>query len=222
MSAANSKRWEVEDRENGLACAWVYFRADKNDSGEKWLEKLKSNYTTPEYQLLLGFSKMKRKQYEDAKKIFDSVAQEFKGTSSSLTAQELNGEYYEAKGELNTAAFLYNQVVRDDPKRARSHWGLGRHYLATGDMRRAIEHFETTTRLWPKHVGSRFNLAVIALSQDNLTQAAKWLTECYRLDKSDAGVLEQLGLLFEKKGMMAEAIRNWQKSGGVEKRLPPR
>jgi len=207
----------TNDNDNFLACSWVYLRTDRVDSADKLLERLKRNFALPEYQLLLALRHLKRKQYEEAKKILGSVSVEHKGTSIGITAQEVYAEYYEAVGQLDTAAFIYKQVVGEDAKRARSHWGLGRYYLARGDARRAITHLETTIRLWPKHLGSRFNLAVLYNSQDNLTEAAKWLAECYRLDRGDPGVLEQMGLLFEKKGMLSEAVKNWQRALEIKK-----
>lgn len=210
----------TNDNDNFLACAWVYFRTDRVDSAEKLMDKMKRSFSLPEYQLLLAEGKIKRKQFEEAKKILSSITGEYKGSSIGLTAQELSAEVYENLGQLDTAAFIYKQVVGDDSKRARAQWGLGRYYLARGDNRRAIEHLETTTRLWPKHMSSRFNLGVLYLSQDNLPDAAKWLGECYKLDRSDTGVIEHLGLLFEKKGMIAEAIKHWQKAIELKKNSP--
>jgi len=113
---------------------------------------------------------------------------------------------------LDTAAFLYKQVVGEDSKRARAHWGLGRHYLARTDAVRAVSHLEQTAKLWPKHVGSRFNLGVIYFGEDNLIEAGRWFSECYKLNRADPGVLEYLGLLFEKKGKIKEAVKYWQKA----------
>ncbi len=207
----------VNDVDNSFACAWAYLRTNRLDSGDKILARNKKNFTNPEYQLLFAFAQMKRKRYDDARKIIDIVQSEQKGTPMGLLAQEVSAELYEAKNQLAPAAFIYKQVVGDDPSRARAHWGLGRYYLGRGDTGRAKTHLETTSTLWPKHLGSRFNLAVMAIAQDNLNDAAKWLTECYKLDKADPGVLEQLGVLFEKKGMIPEAVKHWQKALEIKK-----
>jgi len=210
----------VDDVDNSFACAWAYLRTNRLDSAEKILARNKKSFTNPEYQLLFAFAQMKRKRYDDARKVVDIVQAEQKGTPMGLTAQEVSAELYEAKNQLAPAAFIYKQVVGDDPKRARAHWGLGRYYLGRGDTGRAKTHLETTSNLWPKHLGSRFNLAVMSIAQDNLTDAAKWLAECYKLDKADPGVLEQLGVLFEKKGMIPEAVKHWQKALDVKKDSP--
>lgn len=205
------------DNENYLACAWVYYRTDRVDSADTILQKLKSAYATPEYQILLGFSKMKKKQYEEAKQILTTVQNEHKKSAVALTAQELYAEVYETMGQLGTAAFIYKKIVDEDKKRARAHWGLARHYLARGENGRAIFHFEQTALLWPKHIGSRFNLGALHLSGNNIAEASKWLSECYKLDKADAGVLEYLGLLFEKKGLYNEAVKYWERAIEVKK-----
>lgn len=208
------------DKDNRLACAWVYFRSDRIDSAEKILEETRTDMNLPEYQLLLAMEKIKHKQFDEAKKLAESVSREYRGSTVGLTAQELSAEIYEIQGQLDTAAFIYKQVVSDDPKRGRAHWGLGRYYLSRGDNGRARTHLELTANYWPKHVGSRFNLAVLALGDGNLPEAYRWLSECYRLDKADAGVLEQLGVVFEKKGMITDAIRWWKKAVEVKRDSP--
>lgn len=207
----------TNDTDNFLACAWVYLRTERVDSAEKILETYKKSFSSPEYQLILAYAKFKRKYYDEAKSQLSAILSERRGTPYALTAQEINAEIYESQGNLDTAAFLYKQIVGDDPTRGRAHWGLGRYYLARGDTRRALSHLETTTKLWPKHKGSRFNLGVFYLSQDLIPDAAKWLAECYLLDKGDPEVLEQLGIIFEKKNKLPEAIKHWQRALDLKK-----
>src|SRR5439155_10770786 len=95
---------------------------------------------------------------------------------------------------------------------ARAHWGLGRYYLSKGEAAKAKSELDEVTRIWPKHLGSRYNLAVMAIAQENYPEAARWLAECYRLDRADSGVLEQMGILFEKKGMIDEAVKYWSRA----------
>ncbi len=206
--------------DNVLACAWVYYRTDRVAAAEKILERVKRKSNLPEYQLLQAFGRMKAKQYTEAKKILDSVALENRGTTTGLAAQELQGENYELQGQLSTAAFLYKQVVVDDPKRAWSQWGLARYHLAQGDTGHASKELEMVTMLWPKHVASRFDLAVLAIARDDQKEAARWLMDCHRLNRADPGVLEQMGVLFEKRGQINEAVRYWQKALDIKKDSP--
>lgn len=203
------------DNEAWIACTWVYFRLDKFEIAAKFLRKIKRD--NPQFQLLEAYALMKRKKYEEAKKTLSQMEKEHKGTSLGIQAQELYGETFELIGQLETAAFIYKQVVTIDPKRARAHWGLGRHYLSRGDNARAVHHFEQTAKLWPKHLGSRFNLGVISYLQDDTKESAKWLSECYKLNRADPDVLEYLGLLFEKKGLWDDAIKYWQKALEIKK-----
>ncbi len=207
----------ANDVDNLLACSWVYYRTDRIAAAEKMMERLKRKSSLPEYQLLTAYDLMKAKKYAEAKQILDNAANDNRGTAIGLTAQELQGENYELQGQLSTAAFLYKQVVVDDPKRGWAQWGLARYHLAQGDTHRAAIELETVAHLWPKHVASRFDLAVLAIGQDNSTDAAKWLFDCYRLNRADPGVLEQMGILFEKKGQIADAVKYWQKAVDVKK-----
>lgn len=203
---------DTDDIDSYLACAWVFFRSDKEESAIKLMQKIRKPGDISEYQLLVAFEKMKARNYELALRILDDLYATNRNSAIGISAYELKAEVNEEKGDSLTAAFLYKQVVGDDPTRARAHWGLARHYLATGDMIRARTHLEKTAKLWPKHVGSRYNLGVLHLSQENSREAGRWLSEAYKLDRSNPNVLEQLGLLFEKKGNTKDAVRYWQKT----------
>jgi tetratricopeptide (TPR) repeat protein len=213
------------DQQTAFNCAWIYFRKDMAPAAEKIIEKFKKLASLPEYQLLVAFDYMVKKQYDRAKAILDTVQKEHAGKPAAITAEELNAELYELKDPkkgIDTAAFIYRQLINKANDRGRVSWGLGRYYLSKGDSRRAIQYLEETAVLWPTHVGSRYNLAMIYLAQvgeGSLNQAAKWLGEAYKLNKADPNILEQLGVLFEKKGLKAEAIKKWQKALELNKDL---
>lgn len=203
------------DRDNFLDCAWVYFRTNRVEAGEKLMDRLRANFGLPEFQLLAAYSHIPKKEFDKAREALNALAAKSKGTGLGIRVQETTAELYEAMGQLDTAAFVYKQVVSDKPASGIAHWGLGRYYLARGDTVRARTHLEKTAQLWPRHLASRYNLAVMAISQENDREAAKWLAESYRLNKADSGVLEQLGALYERKGMLADAIRFWQRALAV-------
>lgn len=205
------------DNDNLVSCAWAYLRSDKQESAAKLMEKLAKNPSLPEFQLLQAYSLLKRKKFPEARAAVTSLSNEHKSGSFAMQVQEVSAEIYEAQGQNDTAAFIYKQMAGDDPTRGRAQWGLGRWYLGKGDIARAKSHLEQTVKMWPKHLGSRYNLAVIALNQENYPEAARWLAECYRLDRADPGVLEQMGLLFEKKGMLDEAVKYWRRALAVSK-----
>ncbi len=204
------------DPDNFAACAWVGFRTDRDDIGEKFLEKARKT-GGPELQMLQAYSQMKKKNYEGAKTILTALSEGNRSGSIGMAIQELNAEMYEMMGQLDTAAFIYKQVASEDPSRARAHWSLARYYLSKSEIPRAITHLEQTARLWPKHLGSRYNLGVLKIQEGALPEATKWLAESYKLNRSDPGVLEQLGLLFEKKGSLSDAVRYWQKASSLGK-----
>lgn len=195
-----------------LACAWVYHRIEKPHYADKVLRKLKTATRLPEAQVLDAYAKVKAGQFDSAVPLLESVERQNAGTRVALLAQEVKAESFEASGKLDVAAFIYKQIVGVDNRRGRAHWGLGRYYLSKGDTRRAVEHLLETTKLWPKHLGSRFNLGVLYMGQDDLVSAARWISECYNLNRADVGVLEQLGNLFEKKGNVKLALKHWQRA----------
>jgi tetratricopeptide (TPR) repeat protein len=208
------------DSDNFAACAWVFFRTDKDESAERFMEKIRKAGPTTELQMLTAYSQIKKKNFEAAKATLNSLSENHRGGSVGIQIQELSAEMYELMGQLDTAAFIYKQIASEDPSRARAHWSLARYYLSKGDIARATTHLEQTAKIWPKHLGSRYNLAVLKVQEGVLPEAAKWLAECYRINKADPGVLEQLGLLFEKKGSLPEAVRYWQKALALSKDAP--
>jgi tetratricopeptide (TPR) repeat protein len=208
------------DTDNFAACAWVFYRTDKDDSAERFMEKLRKGAVTPEYQLLTAFSQFRKKNFDAAKATLNVLSEEHRGGTLGMAIQELNAEMYETMGQFDTAAFIYKQLASEDPTRARAHWSLARYYLSKGDIARAVTHLEQTAKIWPKHMGSRYNLAVLKIQEGQLTEAARWLAESYKINRADPGVLEQLGLLFEKKGQLADAVRYWQKAVVLSKDTP--
>jgi len=209
------------DSASMISCAWAYYRQDKLDSGDRLMEKVRSSSSSSlDYQLLAVFSQMKRRQFEGARKTLTPLVQDNKQSPMYPTIQELSAELYEMNNQLDTAAFLYKQILADFPNRGRAHWGLARYYLGRSELGRARSHLEETAKLWPKHLSSRYNLAVLSLQSENLVEAARWLTESYRINRNDPGVLEQLGVLFEKKGFVQEAVKYWQKALAIQKDSP--
>lgn len=208
------------DSDNFAACAWVFFRTDKDESAERFMDKLRKGAMGPEYRLLQAFAMIKKKNYDGAKSALQELLNENPSGPMKTAIQELNAELYEAMGQLDTAAFIYKQVASEDPSRARAHWSLARYYLSRTDIARATTHLELAAKYWPKHLGSRYNLAVLKIQEGVLPEAAKWLGEAYKINRADPGVLEQLGLLFEKKGSLVEAVRYWQKAVALSKDTP--
>lgn len=224
-AVAVCRQFEVlstNDADTLFACAWAYFRSDRAAAAEKILEKTKKSAHLPEYQMLAAYNRVVRKQYDQADKMLELLISEHKGTKIQVQATAIRAEIKELRDQLPSAAFIYTGVLREEPNNGRAHWALGRHYKNRGDIRLAIQHLEKTTKLWPKHVESRFELAMLYLEHggaDSLTDAGKWLTEAYRLNKADPRVLEQLGIVFERNGKIVEAVKYWQKAVEIKKDL---
>lgn len=235
------RQYEVlptRDDEVYFACAWVYYRTYRATAAETLLGKLKNAKSAPEYQLLQIYGafathllppeevkKMDgatKQQYEEkikfriseAQKLLEPFISAYKAAPIGKRAQELSAEFYELKGQLEPAAFIYRGLIADNPKSARAQWGLGRYYLARGDFRRAKTHLEKTAELWPKHLGSRYNVALIYITEgtESYPIAAKWLTEAFKLDSADVGVLEQIGVVLENGKKIPAALKYWRRA----------
>lgn len=235
------RQYEVlptRDDEVYFACAWVYYRTYRATAAETLLGKLKNAKSAPEYQLLQIYGSFAnhllppeevkkmdgatKQQYDDkvklriaeAQKLLEPFISTYKAAPIGKRAQELNAELYELKGQLEPAAFIYRGLIADNPKSARAHWGLGRYYLARGDFRRAKTHLEKTAELWPKHLGSRYNIALIYITEgtESYPIAAKWLTEAFKLDSADIGVLEQIGVVLENGKKIPAALKYWKRA----------
>lgn len=206
-----------DNKDNLWDCTWVYFYVNRIDLAEKLMDRLRPEFQDPQYKLLQALSLIKKKSYEKAIELVESVANDKKATAFEVKAWELKGMAYEENKNMGAAAFLYKTLVGDHPNSARAHWGLGRFYLERRDFVRAKNHFAETARLWPKYLPVRFALAKLALDQDDLKEADRWLLECYTLNKSDPGVLEQMGIYFEKKGKLDDAVKFWQRALSVKK-----
>jgi tetratricopeptide (TPR) repeat protein len=235
------RQYEVlpsRDEAVNFACAWVYFRTFRANAAELLMQKLKNSTSLPEYQLLKIYGNVAsqllpsdslkkleppaRQQYDEKMKLKLSEAQrelqrfldQYKTTPMGKLAQELSAEFYEMKGQLEPAAFLYRGLISEHPKSGRAHWGLGRYYLAQGDIRRAKGSLEKTAELWPRHIGSRYNLALISIAEgpQSYREAARWLAEAFKIDNADVGVLEQIGVLLEASGKPLAALKYWQRA----------
>jgi len=235
------RQYEVlpsRDEAVNFACAWVYFRTYRANSAELLMQKLKNSSSLPEYQLLKIYGSVAsqllppdslkkleptaKQQYDEKLKLLIGEAQRelqkfldrYKTTTYGKQADELNAEFYEMKGQVEPAAFIYRGLLNNQPKNGRAHWGLGRYYLTQGDIRRAKDSLEKTTAYWPKHIASRYNLALIAITEgpQGYREAARWLAEAFKLDNADVGVLEQIGVLLEASGKPQAAIKYWQRA----------
>lgn len=243
------RQYEVlpsRDEAVNFACAWVYFRTYRANAAELLMQKLKTSSSLPEYQLLKIYGNVAvqllpteslkklepaaRQEYDDKLKLKLSEAQrdlqrfldQYKATPTGKMAQELSAEFYELKGQLEPAAFLYRGLINEYPNSGRAHWGLGRYYLAQGDIRRAKTSLEKTAELWPRHIGSRYNLALIAITEgpQSYREAARWLAEAFKLDNADVGVLEQIGVLLEASGKPLAAVKYWQRALALNSQAP--
>ncbi len=200
------------DKKQAFACVWIFLRSDDIGNADRILEQLKTHSTSDEYKLAIAYKYAVRKNFDEAERLLREIRAEKKGTPVANRAELLRAEVMEKKGGIETAAFIYKQLVNEIPNDPRLNWALGRWHLSRGETERAMEYMEKVAAHWPTHVASRFNLALILLAKgkEGAKSAGKYLSECYRLNKKDPEVLEQLGNVFELSDKPQEAIKYWQ------------
>lgn len=200
------------DKKSAFACAWIFLRNEDPGNAERVFEQLKPYSTSDEYRMLVAYKYAVRKNFDESENLLKEIRSEKKGSGAGTRAELLRAEVVEKRGGIETAAFLYKQLQNEAPNDPRLNWALGRWHLSRGEMERAMEFMEKVTVAWPLHVASRFNLALIhmAKGKDGVKNAAKYLSECYQINRKDAEVLEQLGNVFEIAQKPQQAIKYWQ------------
>ena len=54
------------------------------------------------------------------------------------------------QNDLETAREIFSGLLEEDPRLAAAHVGLGRVYTATGDSRKALEHYDEALAIQPE------------------------------------------------------------------------
>src|SRR3989338_646424 len=109
------------DRDMLISCAWIYLRLDKIQSADAIQKRIKNASTLPEAQIIAAYAKIKAGKFDDALSMLYGVERQNSGSPTALSAQEMKAELYEARGQMDTAAFIYKQIAGADGRRARSH-----------------------------------------------------------------------------------------------------
>ena len=129
---------------------------------------------------------------------------------SSVEAQELDAEAYEAQGKWDEAAAEYNRILATNPETPGVHYRLGRILLskpqADSSVEDAKKEFEAELKITPHDAPSEFMLGDIA------RQAQQWpdaIQHFSRAAKFDAGFSEAylgLGIALNASAKYADAI----------------
>ena len=109
---------------------------------------------------------------------------------------------------------LFADAIESNPDAWMAQYNLGRHYLISGNPRRAVPYFQQTLRLRPKHLGTHNNLAAalfkIGRQQAGLAhfrRAAELAPTMYDVQGNLATALDDLGKHREARSRYEVAIR---------------
>ncbi len=114
------------------------------------------------------------------------------------------------KGDLSSAAALYEEIVRLSPDLAEAHANLGSIYYELRDDAKALDSLDQAIRLKPELAAPHFFSGVISSRGRNYTAAIGRLETAAKLDPSNLVVQVYLGAAYFARGKFPQAARAFE------------
>ncbi|MBN1465544.1 tetratricopeptide repeat protein [candidate division KSB1 bacterium] len=153
----------------------------------------------------LGYEERARPYLEKAVKYSQDLS--FRERAPILAMQAiLAGEFY-------TAVRLYNQVIELYPEDDGVHYELGNYYFSIAhDYEKAIEKYETTIELNPKHKMAYNQLAYAYAYIGELDHAFHILERYAELAPDEPNPFDSYGEILQREGQLKESIKKYEKA----------
>ncbi len=141
------------------------------------------------------------------------AAQELAANPTSVQAQELDAEGYEANGKWDQAVAEYKKILEQHPGTPAIHYRLGRIILNTtpANVADARREFEEELKINPRNAAAEFLLGDIARQQQQWDEAIKHFSQAAQLDAGFAEAYLGLGMMLNSARRHAEAIAPLEK-----------
>src|SRR5215813_4432912 len=124
------------------------------------------------------------------------------------------GTAFQTLGNPEAAISHYRQAVKLKPDYANARYNLGNALLSAGKVDEAIVHLRETLRLRPDD--AHVNLAYALTLQEKIDEAIKHYEQALRLKPENAPenaeTLNELGVLYGRKGKLAEALDKFERA----------
>lgn len=120
-----------------------------------------------------------------------------------------------AKGDYGRSLLEFRNAIQAMPKDAEAHYQAGLAALGKGDLRAALDYFNTAARLNPAHTDARMKAAeMMALSGDRqlIGAAERSLTEMLQASPSNLDLLDMLAEAEAELNKPEEAVRHLQQA----------
>jgi Flp pilus assembly protein TadD len=117
---------------------------------------------------------------------------------------------------------LFEKTRQDAPDSVRARIGMGRAYLAAGELQRAMSELLEAERLYPRDTVVKANLAAVYFAQGNFDAALRKDDQCLRLDPQNSSALLQRAIIHKQRGDFALAKRDYLAAIATARDLQPR
>jgi tetratricopeptide (TPR) repeat protein len=139
------------------------------------------------------------------------AAQELAATApTSIEAQELDAEAYEAQGKWDEAAAEYTRILATNPETPSIHYRLGRIFLSKPQTDSSVEdakkEFEAELKISPHDAPSEFMLGDIARQAQQWPDAIRHFSQAAKLDAGFSEAYLGLGIAFNASEKYSDAI----------------
>lgn len=115
----------------------------------------------------------------------------------------------ERAGRLDEAIAEYRRAVSADPGFADAHLALGHHYRQRGLLTKAVDAFQTVSRLEPS-MPHLFNLGYALVELGRYPEALEVFQQCLGWAPEDPTVLYEIGYTYYASGRLSEALDTLQ------------
>ena len=119
---------------------------------------------------------------------------------------------YHQGGSLETAANLYNEILKVNPKHAFTINNLGLIFKENGDIRKAIRCYEKAIEIDPKYADVHNNLGVVFKEVGEIQKAKECYEKAIAIDPSYSNAHNNLGVMFFDLGEAQKAINCYEKA----------
>ena len=157
-----------------------------------------------------GFDKLNRKEYAEAKKIFGEL---LKANPEDAVALYGMGEYYFAKGKLDSAKILYTKGVDANSNYAGNYAGLGKLSLSSSPAE-AEAYFKDAVKKSKKNVSAIIAIAKTYADQTpkNLVEAKRYIDKALEIDPNNAQAYYLNGLIEMANGNLNDATLQFERA----------
>jgi eukaryotic-like serine/threonine-protein kinase len=165
---------------------------------------------------------------------YDAEAAQFSRRAMSLSdglpaleRYQISANHYQIVSDTAKAIESYENLAKASPNSAVVQYDLGGLYEQSGDFDKAREHYAAVVRLDPKFVEGQRAMGRIEIQRGNPQASLEPLNKALGLaielnnEEARANVLQAIGIAYKQLDRPEEAIRRYQESLEIKRKLGP-